>query len=112
LALTAVLEVAVALAYPVTWALACTLGLFAAAGYAFFPAQQRHLVDAFPERATSMLSWNNSALFVGLSVAGAVGGPIVNAFSYPVLLYVAAAVAVPAFLVAGGRPARAPGQRR
>ncbi|GAA1243496.1 MFS transporter [Kitasatospora nipponensis] len=106
LALTAALEVAVALAYPVTWALACTLGLFACAGYAFFPAQQRHLVDAFPERATGMLSWNNSALFVGLSVAGAVGGQIVDAFGYPVLLYVAAALCVPAVLVAGGRPAR------
>ncbi len=108
LALTATLEVVVALAYPATWTLACTLGLFACAGYAFFPAQQRHLVDAFPERATSMLSWNNSALFVGLSVAGAVGGQIVDAFSYPALLYVAAAVSVPAFLVAGGRPALLP----
>ncbi|UUN30865.1 MFS transporter [Streptomyces sp. FIT100] len=105
LALTAVLEVAVALLYPVTWALACALGLFALAGYAFFPAQQRHLVDLFPERATAMLSWNNSALFVGLSLAGAVGGQIVDALGYPELLYVCAAVAVSACLVARGRPA-------
>lgn len=106
LALTAVLEVAVALVYPVTWALACALGLFAAAGYAFFPAQQRHLVDAFPDRATGMLSWNNSALFVGLSVAGAVGGQVVHAFGYRTLLFIGAAAAVPACLAAGGRPAR------
>ncbi|MEU2433166.1 MFS transporter [Streptomyces sp. NPDC007861] len=106
LALTAVLEVAVALVYPVTWAFACALGVFALAGYAFFPAQQRHLVDLFPERATAMLSWNNSALFVGLSLAGAVGGQIVDALGYPELLYVCAAVAVSACLVARGRPAR------
>ncbi|MBL1106879.1 MFS transporter [Streptomyces sp. 5-8] len=106
LALTAVLEAVVALVFPVTWALACALGLFALAAYAFFPAQQRHLVDLFPERATAMLSWNNSALFVGLSLAGAVGGQIVHALDYPALLYAGAAVAVPACLVARGRPRR------
>ncbi|MGY1580955.1 MFS transporter [Streptomyces sp. MN13] len=107
LALTAVLEAVVALVFPVTWALACALALFALAAYAFFPAQQRHLVDLFPERATAMLSWNNGALFVGLSLAGAVGGQIVHALDYPALLYAGAAVAVPACLVARGRPARA-----
>ncbi|EPD67043.1 MFS transporter [Streptomyces sp. HGB0020] len=104
LALTALLEVGVALAFPVTWALACTLALFALAAYAFFPAQQRHLVDLFPGRATAVLSWNNSALFVGLSVAGAVGGQIVYALNYPALLYIGAAVAVPACLLARGGP--------
>ncbi|MER7467056.1 MFS transporter [Streptomyces sp. NPDC097981] len=103
LALTAVLEAVVALVYPVTWALACALGLFALAAYAFFPAQQRHLVDMFPERATAVLSWNNSALFVGLSLAGAVGGQIVHALDYQALLYIGAAVAVPACLIARGR---------
>ncbi|MFI9821546.1 MFS transporter [Streptomyces sp. NPDC052013] len=107
LALTAVLEVGVALACPVTWALACALGLFACAGYAFFPAQQRHLVDLFPERSTTVLSWNNSALFVGLSLAGAVGGQVVHTVGYPALLYIGAAVAAAAFLLACGRPARA-----
>ncbi|MGW0186871.1 MFS transporter [Streptomyces sp. NPDC003362] len=111
LALTAVLEAVVALVFPVTWALACALALFALAAYAFFPAQQRHLVDLFPERATAMLSWNNGALFVGLSLAGAVGGQIVHALDYPALLYAGAAVAVPACLVARGRPARARARR-
>ncbi|MFE9560011.1 MFS transporter [Streptomyces sp. NPDC006487] len=106
LALTAVLEVVVALVYPVTWALACALGLFAVVAYAFFPAQQRHLVDMFPHRATAMLSWNNSALFVGLSVVGAAGGHILHALDYPALLYVCAAVAVPACLVARGGQGR------
>ncbi|MEV5880874.1 MFS transporter [Streptomyces sp. NPDC052101] len=107
LALTAVLEAATALAFPVTWALACALGLFALAAYAFFPAQQRHLVDMFPGRATAVLSWNNSALFVGLSVAGAAGGQVLRAMNYPALLYVGSAVAVLACLVARGRPVRA-----
>ncbi|MFI9243992.1 MFS transporter [Streptomyces sp. NPDC053086] len=110
LALTAVLEAVVALAFPVTWALACALALFASAAYAFFPAQQRHLLDLFPERATAMLSWNNSALFVGLSLAGAAGGQIMRALGYPALLYIGAAVALPACLAARRRPARAPGK--
>ncbi|MPY56226.1 MFS transporter [Streptomyces spongiae] len=110
LALTAVLEVAVALVYPVTWALACALALFALAGYAFFPAQQRHLTDMFPKQATAVLSWNNSALFVGLSLAGAVGGHVVHGLGYPALLYIGAAAAVPACLVARGRPPRTHGR--
>ncbi|MBL1083101.1 MFS transporter [Streptomyces actinomycinicus] len=109
LALTAVLEAVVALVFPVSWALACALGLFAPAAYAFFPAQQRHLVDMFPERATAVLSWNNSALFTGLSLAGAVGGQIVHALDYPALLYIGAAVAVPACAVARGRAPRVRG---
>ncbi len=112
LALMAVTEVAVALVFPATWALTVALVLFASAAYAFFPAQQRHLVDTFPERATGMLSWNNSALFVGLSLAGAVGGPVVHSWGYPQLLYLGAAVAVPAWLLtrhrAGAR--RPPGR--
>ncbi|MFI6006515.1 MFS transporter [Streptomyces sp. NPDC051366] len=110
LALTAVLEAVVALVYPVTWGLACALGLFALAGYAFFPAQQRHLVDMFPDRATGILSWNNSALFVGLSLAGAVGGQAVHSLGYPTFLYIGAASAVAAFLVARWRPGRPSGQ--
>ncbi|POX53511.1 MFS transporter [Streptomyces sp. Ru71] len=109
LALTAVLEAVVAVLFEVTWSLACALGLFAVAAYAFFPAQQRHLVDVFPGRATAVLSWNNSALFVGLSLAGAAGGPLVHALDYPALLYIGAAVAAAACLVARGRPARARG---
>ncbi|MEU1012350.1 MFS transporter [Streptomyces sp. NPDC005890] len=112
LALTAVLEAVVALVFPLTGALAGALTLFALAAYAFFPAQQRHLVDLFPERATAPLSWNNSALFVGLSLAGAVGGQIVHALGYPALLYLGAGVAVPACLVARGRPARSRGERQ
>ncbi|QTE02787.1 MFS transporter [Streptomyces cyanogenus] len=110
LALTAALEAVVALVFPLTGALAAALALFALAAYAFFPAQQRHLVDMFPERATALLSWNNSALFVGLSLAGAVGGQIVHVLGYPALLYIGAAVAVPACLVARGRPARPRGE--
>ncbi|MFI8276849.1 MFS transporter [Streptomyces sp. NPDC085929] len=110
LALTAVLEAVVALVYPVTWGLACALGLFALAGYAFFPAQQRHLVDMFPDRATGILSWNNSALFVGLSLAGAVGGQAVDSLGYPTFLYIGAAAAVAAFLLAGRRPGRPSGR--
>ncbi|MFE2262784.1 MFS transporter [Streptomyces griseosporeus] len=110
LALTAALEAVVALVFSVTWALACALGLFAVAAYAFFPAQQRHLVDLFPGRATALLSWNNSALFVGLSLAGAAGGPVVHALDYPALLCLGAAVAVPACLAARGRPPRTLGK--
>ncbi|WP_037607024.1 MFS transporter [Streptacidiphilus rugosus] len=103
---TAFLEVLVALAFPGTLALIVTLAPFALVAYAMFPAQQRRLVDRFPDAATTMLSWNNSALFVGLSLAGFVGGPVLHRFGYPTLLISAAAFAVVAAVLSrlGGRP--------
>ncbi|MEY9850121.1 putative MFS family arabinose efflux permease [Streptacidiphilus sp. BW17] len=91
---TAGFEVLVALAFPRTLALAATLALFALVAYAMFPAQQRRLVDRFPAAATTMLSWNNSALFIGLSLAGFLGGPVLHSFGYPTLLLSAAGFAV------------------
>lgn len=51
-----------------------TLGLFALTGYACFPAHQARLVAAFPKHSASVLAWNNSALYVGISVGSFVGG--------------------------------------
>jgi predicted MFS family arabinose efflux permease len=50
---------------------------FAAASTAaqlFFPAQQAGLVDDFPARRATVLAWNNSALFLGISLGSLVGG--------------------------------------
>ncbi|MFF9210543.1 MULTISPECIES: hypothetical protein [unclassified Streptomyces] len=59
-----------------------------------------------------MLSWNNSALFVGLSLAGAAGGPLVHVLDYRALLCIAASVAVVGCFVAGGRLSRGRPVRR
>ncbi|WP_157535718.1 MFS transporter [Kitasatospora mediocidica] len=116
---TAVLEVLVAVAFPATPALIATLAPFALVAYAMFPAQQRQLVDRFPADATTMLSWNNSALFIGLSLAGFLGGPVLHSYGYPTLLIAASVSAVIAALLnhlgspagRGGRPSNAtPGE--
>lgn len=60
--------------------------LFAFTAFAGFPAQATRLVQLFPAQATTVLAWNASALFVGISAASAVGGAVIGHYSYPVFL--------------------------
>ncbi|MEU6480356.1 MFS transporter [Streptomyces sp. NPDC047017] len=73
--------------------LAAGLAVFAVCTYAMFAPQQGRVVSLFPRNATAVLAWNNSALFVGAGLAGAVGGPLLNALSYGWLLVFGAVLA-------------------
>jgi predicted MFS family arabinose efflux permease len=53
------------------------LAMTSAVAQLFFPAQQAGLVNDFPERRATMLAWNNSALFFGISLGSLVGGQAV-----------------------------------
>ncbi|HEX3535332.1 MAG TPA: MFS transporter [Stellaceae bacterium] len=44
----------------------------------FFPAQQSGLAHDFPGRRATMLAWNNSALFLGISLGALIGGATVE----------------------------------
>ncbi|NLU69453.1 MFS transporter [Streptomyces sp. HNM0574] len=92
----------------VPWAFALALLCFSLPAYATFPAQQRRLFDRFPHRAGTLMGWNNSALFCGISVSGAVGAPLIHVLTYPGALLAAAAVAA----LAAGTSALAGARRR
>ncbi|MER5948052.1 MFS transporter [Streptomyces sp. NPDC001904] len=72
--------------------------LFAVCAYAAFPAQQRRLLDRFPDSAAALMGWNNSALFLGISVAGVLGPLLIDAWSYRGNVLVGASVALVAAL--------------
>jgi MFS transporter, DHA1 family, putative efflux transporter len=60
----------------------------------FFPAQQSLLVSEFPARTATALSWNNSALFLGMALGSLIGGQAMAFGGFPAILPISAAVAI------------------
>ncbi|HVC54252.1 MAG TPA: MFS transporter [Stellaceae bacterium] len=61
-------------------------GFVSALAQLFFPAQQAALARDFPERRAAALAWNNSALFLGISLGAALGGAILDRAGYAAVL--------------------------
>jgi MFS transporter, DHA1 family, putative efflux transporter len=53
---------------------ALALGLTSVVAQTFFPAQQSLLMSEFPARTSTALAWNNSALFLGMTLGSLIGG--------------------------------------
>src|SRR4029077_7943207 len=51
--------------------------VLSAVAQTFFPAQQSGLANAFPARRGTVLAWNSSALFFGISLGSLIGGQVV-----------------------------------
>ncbi len=60
------------------WSADAVLMLTSISAQLFFPAQQSALTRDFPERCASVLAWNNSALFLGISFGAFIGGKTTN----------------------------------
>jgi predicted MFS family arabinose efflux permease len=71
-----------------------TLGLSSAMAQLFFPAQQAGLVNDFPSRRSTALAWNNSALFLGISLGSLVGGEAVAFGNFNSNLTISASIAL------------------
>jgi predicted MFS family arabinose efflux permease len=67
-------------------------GLVSALAQIFFPAQQAALARDFPERRAAALAWNNSALFLGISLGAALGGAILAHADFATILGTSAAI--------------------
>ena len=65
----------------------------------FFPAQQSGLANDFPVRRGAVLAWNNSALFLGISLGSLIGGEAVAIGSFDMTLIVCAAIALTGCLI-------------
>jgi predicted MFS family arabinose efflux permease len=83
----------------------CALGLSSAMAQLFFPAQQVRLAQRFPSRRATILAWNNSALFLGISLGSLIGGQAVSLGGFDLDLMIAAAIAVVGWMTnLEGRP--------
>jgi predicted MFS family arabinose efflux permease len=65
----------------------------------FFPAQQAGLVDDFPARRATVLAWNNSALFLGISLGSLVGGQAISHGGFAADLRISAAIAIAGWMI-------------
>ena len=70
------------------------LGLSSAVAQLFFPAQQAGLTNDFPSQRAAALAWNNSALFLGISVGSVVGGEAIAIGNFDANLTISAGIAL------------------
>jgi predicted MFS family arabinose efflux permease len=72
----------------------CAFGLASLSAQLFFPAQQVRLANQFPNSRAAILAWNNSALFLGISLGSLIGGQAVAFGGFQTDLIIAAAIAI------------------
>jgi predicted MFS family arabinose efflux permease len=85
------------------------LGVSSAVAQLFFPAQQAGLAIDFPRQRAAVLAWNNSALFLGISLGSLVGGEAVALASFGADLIISAGIALAGCIV---NAILVPGRRR
>jgi predicted MFS family arabinose efflux permease len=81
------------LAFDVASLIPPLLAASAAVAQLFFPAQQARLAKDFPRRRAAVLAWNNSALFLGISLGSLIGGEAIEAGGFAANLTAGAAIA-------------------
>jgi MFS transporter, DHA1 family, purine base/nucleoside efflux pump len=77
------------------------LGMSAGIAQLFFPAQQAGLANDFPGQRTTALAWNNSALFLGISLGSLVGGEALSLGDFNATLTISAGIAMLGLLING-----------
>jgi predicted MFS family arabinose efflux permease len=74
-------------------------GLASAVAQLFFPAQQAGLANDFPTRRATVLAWNSSALFLGISFGSFIGGQAILFGSFEANLTISAAIAIGGWII-------------
>jgi predicted MFS family arabinose efflux permease len=77
------------------------LAVSSAVAQLFFPAQQAGLANDFPDECGAALAWNNSALFLGISLGSFVGGEAVSFGNYDTDLTICASIMLIGWLING-----------
>jgi predicted MFS family arabinose efflux permease len=72
----------------------CAFGLSSLIAQLFFPAQQVRLANQFPARRAAILAWNNSALFLGISLGSLIGALAISLGGFGIDLMISAAIAI------------------
>jgi predicted MFS family arabinose efflux permease len=78
-----------------------TLALTSAVAQLFFPAQQGGIASDFPDRRATMMAWNNSALFFGISLGSLLGGQAAALAGFAGTLVVSTVAALLGAIVVG-----------
>lgn len=76
----------------------CAFALTSLVAQLFFPAQQISLGNDFPASRAAILAWNNSALFLGISIGSLIGGKAITAGGFDASLTASAGIAIFAWI--------------
>jgi predicted MFS family arabinose efflux permease len=77
------------------------LGVSSAVAQLFFPAQQAGLANDFPTRRSTVLAWNNSALFLGISFGSVITGQAITSGSFETALTICAGIVLGGCIING-----------
>lgn len=73
--------------------LVIVLFLLAVLSYPFQPAQQSRLTKSSALHKTSLLAWNSSALYAGMTIGSVAGGYVIKLWMFPSLPYAGVVIA-------------------
>lgn len=75
------------------------LFIWALVGYAGFTSYQARLAVEYPKERGIVMAWNNTALYIGITIGSMIGGFVVSNWGYPVLPYVCSIAAIISFVL-------------
>ncbi|KEK19837.1 MFS transporter [Bacillus manliponensis] len=75
------------------------LFIWALVGYASFTSYQARLAMEYPNERGIVMAWNNTALYIGITVGSMIGGYVVANWGYSFLPYVCSVAAIISFML-------------
>ncbi|MEK4387168.1 MFS transporter [Solibacillus sp. FSL W7-1464] len=73
------------------------LSLWALVGYAGFTSYQARLAVEYPKERGIVMAWNNTALYIGITIGSMIGGFVISNWGYALLPYVCSVAAIISF---------------
>ncbi|MFP3126632.1 MFS transporter [Ectobacillus funiculus] len=75
------------------------LFIWALVGYAGFTSYQARLAVEYPKERGIVMAWNNTALYIGITIGSMIGGYAISNWGYPPLPYVCSVAAIVSFIL-------------
>ncbi|MET3696573.1 predicted MFS family arabinose efflux permease [Bacillus oleivorans] len=75
------------------------LFIWALVGYAGFTSYQARLAVEYSNERGIVMAWNNTALYIGITIGSMIGGFVISNWGYPFLPYVCSIAAIISFIL-------------
>jgi DHA1 family purine base/nucleoside efflux pump-like MFS transporter len=75
------------------------LFIWALVGYAGFTSYQARLALEYPNERGIVMAWNNTALYIGITIGSLIGGYVISNWGYSLLPYVCSITAIVSFVL-------------
>lgn len=75
------------------------LFLWALVGYAGFTSYQARLAVEYPKERGIVMAWNNTALYIGITIGSMIGGYVISNWGYLFLPYICSVAAIISFVL-------------